>query len=69
MLQFDAFIIAPILEKEHWNLCNFAVANEDRLKGYFPSTLAQNLTPELSKVFAQKKAKQFQENEEFLFHS
>ena len=66
-LSFDAFYIEPINEKDYWNLCNLAVANEDRFRVFFPQTLAQNLTPELSKLFADKKTKQFQEKTEFLF--
>ncbi len=67
LLHFDDYYIEPINEKEYWMLCNFAVTNDDRLKAFFPKTLEQNLNPELSKLFAQKKAKQFKEKEEFLF--
>mgnify|MGYP000398010516 CR=1 FL=1 len=37
------------------------------VKRYFPKTLAQNLTPDLSKFFVEKKVKHFQLKEEFLF--
>jgi ribosomal-protein-alanine N-acetyltransferase len=43
------------------------VTNEDRLKRYFPNTLAQNLNPTLSQLFVETKLKQFEEREEFLF--
>jgi len=43
------------------------VANEDRFKRYLPKTLEQNLTPTLAKHFCEKKAKEFQNKEEFLF--
>jgi ribosomal-protein-alanine N-acetyltransferase len=43
------------------------VANEDRLKRFFPQTLHENLTPDLSKIFTEKKVKQFILKEEFLF--
>ncbi|MEP1489871.1 MAG: GNAT family protein [Algibacter sp.] len=66
-LNFDSFIIQPINPKDAWNLCNFIVANEDRLQSYFPSTLAQNLNPTLSNIFVEKKVKQFGLKEEFLF--
>ena len=66
-LSFDSFYIEPIRIQDAWNLCNFIVANEDRLKPYFPRTLEQNLTPELSKFFVEKKVKQFQLKKEFLF--
>ncbi|MDO5978747.1 GNAT family N-acetyltransferase [Flavivirga spongiicola] len=67
MLKFNAYNIAPIEIQDAWSLCNFIVANEDRLKRYFPKTLEQNLTPDLSKFFVQKKVKQFSLKEELLF--
>lgn len=66
-LSFNDFTIQPINEKDAWNLCNFIVANEDRLQRYFPKTLEQNLNPTLSNIFVQKKVKQFNSKEEFLF--
>lgn len=66
-LNFDSYYIIPIHPKDGWNVCNFAVANEDRLKRYFPKTLEQNLTPDLSNIFVKKKVKQFKAKEEFLF--
>lgn len=66
-LNFGSYHIIPIHPKDGWNICNFAVANEDRLKRYFPKTLEQNLTPDLSNIFVVKKAKQFETKEEFLF--
>ena len=65
--EFDSYYIDSIQEKDAWNLCNFIVANEDRLKLYFPKTLAQNLTPTLSSHFVKAKVSQFQNEEEFLF--
>ena len=67
MLSFNGFHIAPIQPKDAWNLCDFIVANEDRLKSYFPRTLQQNLNPDLSKHFVEKKVKQFALKEEFLY--
>lgn len=64
---FDDFIIYPVQEKDAWRLCDFATINSDRLKKYFPKTLEQNLTPDLSRFFAIKKAKQFSNKEEYLF--
>lgn len=66
-LNFDSYYIEPIKLEDSWNLCNFIVANEDRLKRYFPKTLEQNLTPDLSKFFIKKKLKQFELKEEYLF--
>ena len=65
--QFDGFEINPVHEGDAWKICNFIIANTDRLKRYFPKTLEQNLTPTLSKIFVEKKVKQFQNREEFLF--
>ena len=67
LLNFDSYHIIPIHPKDGWNMCNFIVANEDRLKNYFPKTLEQNLTPDLSNIFVEKKVKQFDAKEEFLF--
>ncbi len=66
-LRFDNFEINPIHNGDAWKLCDFMVANQDRLKRYFPKTLAQNLTPTLSQLFVDKKVKQFNNKEEFLF--
>jgi len=66
-LNFDSYHIIPIHPKDGWTVCNFTVANEDRLKHYFPETLKQNLTPDLSNIFVKKKVKQFEAKEEFLF--
>ncbi len=67
ILDFQSYYIAPIQEEDAWSLCNFMVVNEDRLKLYMPKTLAQNLTPDLSKVFAVKKVKEYNASEELLF--
>lgn len=66
-LDFESFYIEPIEIQDAWNICDFICTNEDRLKPYFKSTLEQNLTPDLSKFFVEKKVKQFQSKEEFLF--
>jgi len=65
--EFNDFIICPVQEKDAWRLCDFASINSDRLKKYFPDTLKQNLTPDLSRFFTIKKAKQFFNKEEYLF--
>jgi len=59
--------IEAIQPKDAWRVCDFVIANADRLKRYFPKTLAANLTPELATVFVSKKIKQFEAKEEFLF--
>lgn len=66
-LEFDNYTIDPIQEKDAWRLCNFIIANEDRLQRFFPGTLAQNLSPDLSTIFVKKKAAQWTTKEEFLF--
>tara|TARA_R110002073_G_scaffold72537_1_gene177756 strand:- start:798406 stop:798945 length:540 start_codon:yes stop_codon:yes gene_type:complete len=65
--EFDNYYIAAIQQKDAWSLCDFMISNEDRLQRYLPKTLAQNLTPELSKIFVEKKVKQFNKKEELLF--
>jgi len=59
--------IEPIHEKHAWRLCDFCTSNIDRLKRFFPKTLEQNLTPDLSKYFVEQKVKEFHAKEEFLF--
>lgn len=65
--QFDTFEINPIQKSDAWKLCDFIVVNADRLKPFFPKTLEQNLNPTLSQFFVEKKVKEFNNNEEFLF--
>lgn len=66
-LNLGNYYISPIDLKDAWKICNMVVANQDRLKRYFPKTLEQNLTPDLSNIFVEKKVKQFSNKEEFLF--
>ena len=66
-INFGTYYISPIQAKDAWKLCDFVVANEDRLKLYFPQTLEQNSTPDLATYFTKKKVKQFESKEEFLF--
>ncbi|WP_273568856.1 GNAT family N-acetyltransferase [Maribacter halichondriae] len=65
--EFENYTIEPIHEKYAWRICDFVTVNADRLKRFFPKTLEQNLTPDLSKYFVEKKVKQFSNKEEFLF--
>lgn len=65
--QIDSFEINSIQKDDAWSLCDFIVANEDRLKHFFPKTLEQNLNPTLSQLFVGKKLKEFKNSEEFLF--
>ncbi len=67
MIRLDRLDIRPIEIKDAWSICNFAVANEHRMKRYFPITLEQNLTPDLSKRFAEIKSKEFANDKEYLF--
>ncbi len=66
-LEFEDYDIDIIHEKYAWRLCDFCVVNTERLQRYFPKTLAQNLTPDLSKYFVDQKIKEFEAKEEFLF--
>ncbi|RCS27521.1 N-acetyltransferase [Polaribacter sp. WD7] len=54
-------------EKDYWKICDFMVSNENRFKTYLPSTLAQNLTPELSKQFIKSKIQLIDESKEYVF--
>lgn len=67
ILKFDDFEISAVHQGDAWKICDFCVANSDRLKRFFPLTLQQNLNPTLSQLFVDKKTKQFRNNEEFLF--
>ena len=67
ILRFNDFEISAVHEGDAWKICDFCVANSDRLKRYFPKTLEQNLNPTLSQLFVDKKVKQFKTKEEFLF--
>lgn len=67
MLGFDDFEINPVHEGDAWKICDLCAANADRFKRYFPKTLEQNLNPTLSRLFVDKKTKQFQNKQEFLF--
>ncbi|MEO9513019.1 MAG: GNAT family protein [Flavobacteriaceae bacterium] len=66
-IDFKNYNISPIHEKDAWRLCDFVVSNSERLKAYFPKTLAQNLTPTLAELFVAKKVRKFVAKEEFLF--
>ena len=64
---FDGFEINAVHGGDAWKICNLIVTNEERFKRFFPKTLSQNLTPTLSQLFVEKKLKQFENKEEFLF--
>ncbi|HEA20463.1 hypothetical protein LCGC14_0661330 [marine sediment metagenome] len=64
---FAEYNIEPIHEKYAWRICDLMVANADRFKRFFPQTLAQNLNPELSRIFVNEKVRLFERREEFLF--
>ena len=65
--QFDGFEINPVHSGDAWKICDFCVANSDRLKRYFPETLEQNLNPALAQIFVDTKVKQFEKKSTFLF--
>lgn len=67
IVSFEEFYIDNLQNKDAWKLCDLMVANEDRFKRFFPGTLAQNLTPELSAYFVKKKIAAYNAKEEFLF--
>lgn len=59
--------VFKVANKDAWSICDFVVANEDRLQDFFPETREQNLTPDLSKRFATIKAHEFEKKKEFLY--
>lgn len=65
--QFDGFELNPIHEGDAWKICDFVIANSDRLKRYFPKTLEQNLNPTLSQIYVENRVKAFQNKEVFVF--
>jgi ribosomal-protein-alanine N-acetyltransferase len=65
--QFNGFEINAIHSGDAWKICDFCVANADRLKRYFPLTLEQNLNPTLSQLFVETKVRNFERKAEFLF--
>ncbi|MFH6602946.1 GNAT family N-acetyltransferase [Maribacter algicola] len=67
LVEFEEYLIDAIHEKYAWRICDFVVSNAERLKRYFPKTLEQNLTPDLSKYFVEKKLKQYKSQEELVF--
>jgi len=66
-IEFDDYYIDTIHEKYAWRICDFCTINAERLQRYFPKTLEQNLTPDLSKYFVERQIKAFEAREEFLF--
>ena len=66
-LEFKNYYLDSIHEKYAWRICDFCAINEERLKRFFPKTLEQNLTPDLSNYFVERKIKEFSAKEEFLF--
>jgi ribosomal-protein-alanine N-acetyltransferase len=67
LLDFNQYYIEPIAEKDAWKLCDFIISNTERLKRFFPKTLEENLTPDLSRIFVAKKESEFNAKEELLF--
>lgn len=66
-LEFEDYYVDTIHEKYAWRICDFCITNRERLQRFFPKTLEQNLTPDLSKYFVERKIKEFEAKEEFLF--
>ncbi|WP_323787362.1 GNAT family protein [Psychroserpens sp.] len=65
--QFDGFEINPIHEGDAWKICDFVIANTDRIKRYLPKTLEQNQNPTLSQIYVENRVKAFQNKELFVF--
>lgn len=67
LFESDTYYIDPIHEKYAWRLCDFCTINTKRLQRFFPNTLEQNLTPDLSRYFVERKVRLFDIKKEFLF--
>lgn len=67
IVSLENIYIEPIHEKHAWRICDFCTINAERLKRFFPKTLEQNRTPDLSKFFVEDKCREFAAKEEFLF--
>lgn len=65
--RYTGFEINPVHHGDAWKICDLCIANSDRFKRFFPKTLAQNLNPNLSQIFVDKKVKAFTNKDEFLF--
>ncbi len=66
-IRLSQFEINPISERDGWRLCDFITANADYLKRYFPKTVAANLNPQLSNLFALEKLAEFASGKEYVF--
>lgn len=67
MIGLGNYNIDRISEDDTASIHRLMVSNVERFKRYFPKTLEQNLTVELSQLFTAKKTLEFTNNEEFLF--
>ncbi len=67
MIVLGGFKIDKITEDDAASIHRLMVSNTKRFKRYFPKTLEQNLTIELSQQFAAKKVQEFTIKEEFLY--
>lgn len=65
--QEDIIHVCMIQPNDAWSICDFVVSNDQRLISFFPGTRAQNLTPDLAKIFTELKSKQFDAKTEYLF--
>jgi [ribosomal protein S5]-alanine N-acetyltransferase len=67
MVDTSNFIINSLLESDANQLHEFIVSNSDRLKRYFPVTLASNSTAEKSIAYIAIKNKEIEEKVNFTF--
>lgn len=64
---FDTYHIDKIEAYDAHKIHRLFSSNYEHFETYFPNTLVQNLTLDLSVAFANKKIEQFKNQEEFLF--
>lgn len=67
MINFDNYIIDKISITDAFGICELMKSNSERFHRFFPKTLAQNLTFEDSKKFANLKSREHDSKEEFTF--
>ena len=67
LFDLETYYITPIHDKYAWRICDFCTVNAERLARFFPKTLEENLTPDLSRYFVERKVRAFHKKTEFLF--
>lgn len=67
MIDLANFTISPLIESDANQLYKFILSNSERLKYYFPVTIANNSTPEKTREYIKIKNKEILEKTNFTF--